>query len=163
VDEFTKIKYSETKQGKLYFMIGLPRAGKTTFMNNWKAEDPKRVVVCFDNIRLAMYDKDHIQNMEPFLWELAQIMIKTLLLSGHDVMADDTHSSQWKRDYYKKMNGEGIYINTPLDICLSRAPQEHREFLDAIKRMAKNLESFEPEQESVRVVDWNTLQNSKKD
>lgn len=159
MDEFTAIKYSETKKGQLYYMVGLPRSGKTTLMNKWQAEKPNRVIVCFDNIRLALYEKDHIQSMEPFMWELGTTMAKTLLLSGYDVMMDDTHSSKWKRDYYNILGGHGMYLNTPLDICLKRAPQAHTAFISAIHRMAGRLEGFNPQAENIAVVDWKSIQN----
>ena len=157
MDEFTAIKFSETRRGHLFFMVGLPRAGKSTLMNKWKAEKPNRVIICFDNIRLAMYEKDHLQMMEPFLWEFAQTMANTLLLSGYDVMMDDTHTSRWKRDYYKSLGGHGMYLNTPLDVCLRRAPQGHTSFLTAINRMAGRLESFDPEAENIALIDWKSL------
>jgi adenylylsulfate kinase-like enzyme len=158
LDEFTAIKYGETKKGKLYFMVGLPRAGKTTLMNKWQEEGPNRVIICFDNIRLALYEKDHLQQMEPFLWEFGTTMAKTLLLSGYDVMMDDTHTSKWKRDYYKDLGGFGMYLNTPLDVCLSRAPQNHHSFKAAIRRMAARLEGFDPKAEDIAVVDWKSIQ-----
>jgi predicted kinase/predicted nucleic-acid-binding Zn-ribbon protein len=157
IDEFTAIKYSETKKGNLYFMVGLPRAGKSTLMNKWKSEGPNRVIICFDNIRLALYEKDHLQQMEPFMWEFGLTMANTLLLSGYDIMMDDTHTSKWKRDHYKTMGGHGMYLNTPLDVCLKRAPQAHVEFLAAINRMAGRLENFNPKAENIAVVDWKSL------
>jgi hypothetical protein len=160
MDEFTAIKYAETKKGKLYFIVGLPRAGKTTLMNKWKSEGPNRVIICFDNIRLALYEKDHLQQMEPFLWEFGTTMAKTLLLSGYDVMMDDTHTNKWKRDYYKDLGGFGMYLNTPLDVCLSRAPENHHSFKAAIRRMAKNLENFNPESEGIAVVNWKSIQEA---
>jgi len=157
IDKYTAIKYSETKKGNLYYTVGLPRAGKTSLINKWKSEASNRVVVCFDNIRLAMYEREHFQQMEPFLWEFATTMGKTLMFSGYDVMMDDTHTSKWKRDYYKNLKGHGIYINTPIEICINRVPAGHVEFIAAVERMSGRLRDFNPEEENIAVVDWKTL------
>jgi hypothetical protein len=126
-------------------------------MNEWKTEGPNRVIVCFDNIRLALYERDHLQQMEPFVWELAQTMAGTLRLSGYNVMMDDTHSSKWKRDHYKAKGGHGIYLNTPLEVCLSRMPENYKTLRDCAVRIDQQLKNFDPAKENIVVVDWKSL------
>jgi hypothetical protein len=54
------------------------------------------------------------------------------------------------------MGGNGIYVNTSVEECLSRCHQEYANLIDAIKRIGRNLQDFDPtdpEEKIVRIYD----------
>src|SRR5688572_1704057 len=105
----------------LLFTIGLARSGKSTWANKWlNTETVKvgvlknstndaiikeisvfdrigkpRVVVSGDDIRLALSGQRYNSHMEEYIFAMEHTMIKALLARGHDVLADDTHTT-WK-------------------------------------------------------------------
>ena len=143
--------------GNLYFLIGLPRSGKSTIAKKWASgyinidknsiierDVPSwgspRVIVCGDDIRLSLGHRYNI-DVENYVSAIKDTMIKTLL-KKHDVLVDGTHTTKNhilsllhidpKAQYY--------YLDTPVDICEERAVEAIQEDLyTSINRMRHNL------------------------
>lgn len=85
-------------KGKLSFFIGCPRSGKSTIVNEtWlhlpvQTENP-RVVVCGDDIRIALSGDRYNYLTETYVSAIKYTMIRAYLNRGFDVLVDGTHTS----------------------------------------------------------------------
>lgn len=165
--------------GKLAFLIGLPRSGKSTIAEKWirrqiqfnsvrrfvdnecennftdefhtQCSQP-RVVVCADDIRLAF---GHRWNSlaEGFVDATKHTMIRALL-QNHDVLVDGTHTtlSHIKRLFEIDPEAEFLFVDTPPGICKTRAEEtEQYDLIPVIDRMSCQLI------ELVGVDNWNYM------
>jgi hypothetical protein len=152
---------------KLFFLIGLPRSGKSSFGKKWvdrkinilennlytennlctannicvcKTKVNPRVIVCADDIRLSLGHRWN-GHIEDYVHAIKMTMIKTLL-QKHDVLVDGTHTTEKSiRDLLNIDNNAIPYIlpTTP-QICKIRATETHQEDLcPIIDRMWYNL------------------------
>lgn len=108
---------------KLYLMLGLPGAGKSTYVNKMAAEGVQ--VVCPDNIRLAFGHFFH-GPLEPMVHAFAYTTARALMARGFDVVIDEAHSRaeyirRW-RHAASEFNYEvvGLHVTTSKETCLSR-------------------------------------------
>jgi hypothetical protein len=147
---------------KLYFTIGLPRSGKSTFARRWQrgevevrdgkfTDDPlsedvsrinnvPRIVVTPDAFRLAL---GHRYNwyVEPVVFSHVQVAIRAFL-QDYDVLVDDTHTSEEsiKRILEIDPSAINIMIDTPLETCCERAILSgQKDLIPVIQRMNSNL------------------------
>lgn len=126
----------------LYCTHGLARSGKTTFTRRWKTQRPNRVVVSGDDIRLAISGQRFNPKIEDYVQTVKKTMIKTLLLSGTDVMHEGTNTTIKS---IKEMEGIAkeyevpliwIMFETPLGECIRRAVATNQEdLIEPLKRM----------------------------
>lgn len=140
-------KQPEKKVGRLYFTVGSTRAGKTTFANYWVNEAKDRVVVDTDTIRLAVTGKRYLGAIEPFIYYLETIVIKSFLLQGKDVLFCETNTSN--RSIEKILNIDidavPIYIHSTREECIDRARKTGQDDLvdcGVIDRHFKNLDTL---------------------
>lgn len=154
-------------KGKLAFLMGLPRSGKSSIAEKWTRRQIQfnsvrrfvdnecennftdevnvqsgrpRVVVCSDNIRLAL---GHRWNSlaEGFVDATKHTMIRALL-QNHDVLVDGTHTtpSHIKRLFEIDSEAEFIFVDTPPGICRVRAEETGQtDLLPVIDKMAHQL------------------------
>lgn len=147
---------------KLYFLIGLPRSGKSTIAKEWQKyeidilnhkiyytgrtyplDDNPRIVVNADAIRLALHGQPFIAEAEKTVHAIKEIMIKAYLLMGYDVLVDGTHTKIEHIDdlLYIRKDAEYLLIDTNINICKQRATDTNQEYLfKPIERMAANLQ-----------------------
>lgn len=144
------------RKGKLSFLMGLPRSGKSSVASQWikgemqftssrrsmrnKSIDQPRVIVCADDIRLAL---GHRWNSltEGFVDATKHTMIRALL-QNHDVLVDGTHTTltHIQRLFEIDSEVEFFFIDTPPDICKIRAEESGQtDLLPVIDRMAGQL------------------------
>lgn len=129
--------------GKLYFLMGLPRSGKSSWAQSWIEEKPGRVIVCADDIRLACGHRWN-SHIESYISSSKELMIKTLL-QKHDVLVDGTHTTE---NNIRKLlqidhNAQPIFINTHPEVCKKRAKQTNQEDLyPIIVRMQYNFQNL---------------------
>lgn len=146
--------------GKLYFLIGLPRSGKSTIARKWslgildivhgKIEYrldkglrellTPRAVVCGDDIRLAL---GHRYNYfaEEFVHATKYVMTRALL-KNHDVLLDETNTTEQSISSLLKIDpkAEYYFVNTPIETCIERAKNTRQDdLISVIERMYKNL------------------------
>jgi len=150
---------SVVQKGKLYFLIGIARSGKSTIADNWvnnrldivensldyidpmfRADLLPRVVVCADRIRLAM---GHRWNgiIEPHVAAVANTMIRALLYD-HDVLIDETHTTATSigRTLQIDPTAKWYYVKERPEVCIERAIKTKQDdLIPVIKRMENNL------------------------
>jgi tRNA uridine 5-carbamoylmethylation protein Kti12 len=107
----------------LVCMMGLPRSGKTTIVRELMKKHTAPVVRR-DDIRLALHGQRYASSAEPFVKAISDVMIRSLFLSGHEVViCDETNYSRAARDYHKNPNWRTVFyeLATPPDVCKTRA------------------------------------------
>lgn len=127
---------------KLLFTIGLPRSGKSTYLKN---TDKRYSIVCADEIRLALYGQRYFAGGELFVSAIKEIMIKSLLSNGNDIIVDGTHTTQNSINKILSIDNEanGIFIPTHPDICKQRAIEtEQLDLIPIIDKMVQNLKEL---------------------
>lgn len=103
-----------------------------------------RVVVCADDIRLAMGHRWN-SNVEGFVHAVKDTMIKAHLLRGCDVLVDGTHTTPGsiKQMLMFDVDAKFVIIDTPPNICKERAKATGQEDLySVIDRMAAQLHNI---------------------
>lgn len=107
----------------LICLMGLPRSGKTTIVNDlrllWHAPVVRR-----DDIRLALHEQRYVSSAEPFVKAISDVMIRSLFLSGHEVIiCDETNYSRAARDYHKSDDWRTVFyeVHTTPETCKERA------------------------------------------
>jgi predicted kinase len=152
-------------KGKLIIAIGPPRSGKSTICNDWInykidiannstynrkgltkifSESP-RVIVCSDDIRLALTGERFNINTEGFIHAIQKVMIKSLLNRGFDVIVDGTNTllEHIKELLYIDPNADYLIVDTPPEVCKERAIATNQsDLLPVIDRMSKQLNSW---------------------
>lgn len=134
-------------KGTLYFTIGLPRSGKSTYANEWVKEKPMRVVVCGDDIRFALHGKRFEPLAESMVNAIKLTMIRALLNRGFDVLVDGTHTTRHSIKQLLEIDRYAIGLldtNVPTaEECIQRAKDTGQEdLIPVIHRMNKNLEEM---------------------
>lgn len=159
---------------KLYFTVGLPRCGKSTLAYKWlnKESDIKvegysgrlaneyecgpktarrffpRAVVNGDDFRMAIHGDIYHKETEGFVGAAVFAAIRALLLTGHDVLFDETNSSEWsiRRIFEINPQAVAIRVDTPLQICEERALANNQPYLiPVIQRVDRNLQKLDIE------------------
>lgn len=131
-------------------MIGLPRSGKTTESQAWLQDriskfklidvTMPRAVVTVDNIRLALGHR-YNSYVEGFVDACKHTMIRTLLYE-HDVLVDDTHTTEKSICELFDINIDATYTLMPPDIKLCKEGAEstnQKDLFPIIDRMFNSL------------------------
>lgn len=127
---------------KLKYCIACPRAGKSTYCSTWVNEEPKRVIVCSDDIRLALHGQRYEPLAETMVFAVKHIMIRSLLARGFDVIVDGTHSTEIsiKRLLEIDENAEAVIFDTTPEECKRRAEATGQSDLGpVIDRIHRNM------------------------
>lgn len=129
-------------RGKLVVVVGLPRSGKSSFSRRWESENSGRVVVCADNIRKALHGHAYIGQAEEVVHSIYYTMIRTLLLQGYEVLADDTHTSisSLLKMCAIDLDFKAVHIDTDEETCIQRAHLTNQSYLEKpIRRLAEQF------------------------
>ena len=152
----------------LYYTVGLPRSGKSTLCDQWIKREVRiagpnsiitdcqfipcltdternakpRVIVCSDDIRLALHGQRYQKEAEEMVSSIKYIMIRAYLSRGFDVLVDGTHTFQ--HSFEKLMNidkdAEPVFILTSVELCKERAKSTNQEdLIPVIDRMNEQL------------------------
>ena len=111
----------------LKMMVGLPRSGKST-----AAQNMGHPIVNPDAIRLALHGQAFVSDAEAMVWTMAEYMIRSLFLAGHDiVILDATNITRERRDKFRSKRWiRWIYeCSTPPEVCSQRARATDKDFL----------------------------------
>jgi predicted kinase len=166
---------SEQKRGRLFALVGLPAAGKSTYANDWarfrdeptrlKAErwlegdfegwEPRpRVVLAGDDMRQAVHGPhEYVARAEHLIFSLIDTAAAALLLRGHDVLVDETSTSRPTLRRYLRLDKsvELIFVDTPAEECKRRALAANRpRLLRVIDRLAPRLERLKADWPAMR-------------
>jgi len=115
--------------GQITTLIGLPRAGKSTFAKRWMEEYYRteygmhRVVLNRDNLRLAIHGQRFKEEAENFVHAVTMAMLKALLMQDMHVLVDECNTTKDSIKGILKLdaNAEFIYLDTPIEVCKQRA------------------------------------------
>ncbi len=141
-------------KSELGIMVGLPLSGKSRFAKGLSGSDKRHVIVCPDTIRYALHGKQFIGLAEPFVWAVAQVMVRTLLIQGDNVIVDATNTTKKRRkmwiDIAKEQNVkfQAYTIHTSREECHRRNAQIDRLDGSIIDRMADQWE--EPSEDELK-------------
>lgn len=136
----------EKKRGKLYFTMGLPKSGKSTYCNEWvlnqsPANNP-RVVISGDDFRAAITGREFQAESENLVFATMDTAIRALLNRGFDVIVDETSSTPETLRRYFRIDRLAIAVifDTSEDVCILRAINDRQEYLiPHIKRIARQM------------------------
>jgi predicted kinase len=115
-------------------MCGMPLSGKSTYAKNLQSQGWVRVSL--DDIRLALHGQIYKAEAEPFVWENAELMVRSLLKSGHKVIVDTTNRTRERRKRWLRVAKEfGLtleiyHVKTDYETCKERNR--------TLKRLPKN-------------------------
>lgn len=140
---------------KLIVMVGLPYSGKSTVVDKL-AKVKNAVIVCPDNIRMALHGHAFINEAESFVWASSFLMIRSLLARHDTVIVDACHASHKQREAYLQFFHGNYKVDEICFTCMNKVNKEtckarlnekygveyseHRDImLKVIDRMAKNL------------------------
>lgn len=149
--------------GKLYFVIGMPRSGKSTFCKKWCDSDTaskvdvtydpdnlkykinrliRRVIVNVDSIRLALHGNRYEPLAETMVFSITHVMIRSLLNQGFDVIVDETNTTEISIQRLLEIdsNARPILIDTPVEECKRRAIETGQpDLIPVIDRINENI------------------------
>lgn len=128
---------------KLYFTIGLARAGKDSFCSKWKRGGENRVVLSGDAFRYAVYNRRFSLVGDEIVRASLITAARALILEGYDVLINDTNTSIPSIRHILNIdkNAKAYFFTTPLETCIERAYLTNQpDIIPAIKVMSKNLE-----------------------
>jgi predicted kinase len=127
----------------LILTVGLPRSGKST----WAQTQPYPTVSP-DAVRLAVHGQRYFSPVEPLIWGLVRIMVRSLFLGNHDVVILDATSVRRKlRDNWSSPDWDTFFkvLRTPKAECRLRADRGGRsDLLPVIEKMALEWEELGP-------------------
>lgn len=136
---------------ELAIMCGLPLSGKTTYAKQLR-HDEGWVVICPDNVRLALHGKNFYPPAEPFVWAVCELVVRSLLLSEHRVLIDATNTTRKRRKTWLDMAQEfgialqAFVIDESVEECQHRADVDNKPYMKVvIERMASQWEPVEEE------------------
>jgi len=128
----------------LYFTIGLPRSGKSTYCTE-VMKNSGLTVVCADNIRHQLYGQPMYVGGEEIVHAVKHLMIRSLLHRGNTVIVDGTHTRAEHIEQLLKIGygAQGIFFPTDPETCKKRAIDTQQEYLlPVIDRMVDNLKNL---------------------
>lgn len=106
---------------KVTMMIGIPGSGKSTY-----AMKLPGVYVSPDAIRKELYGDISVQGNPKEVFSLVESRIREAINNGNDVVYDATNTTEFRKETvaefreYGADQVDGIFINTPYDICMER-------------------------------------------
>ncbi len=130
---------------QMYATVALPRAGKSSFANEWKRGDRLRAVVCADDIRRAIHKGAWNSASEPFVHATEVAMIRALRLGGYSVLVDETNTSEFSLRKILQIDSATafVYFDTDPEECIRRAHATNQDYLlPVILRCYRNLEKL---------------------
>lgn len=132
----------------LHITRGLPASGKTTWANAWVAEDSgARARVNRDDLRAMVYGSatDYSWPQEAAITEASRELVRTLLKTGRDVVADDMNlRPKYVREWLRFAHANGFdHVNvvefpcSPEESIERDAARTHPVGAEAITRMVE--------------------------
>lgn len=130
----------------LYYLVGIPASGKTTWAKNIK-DDIDAIHISSDDLRVELYGDVNNQEHNSELFQIMNKRTKELLRIGHNVIYDATNINSRKRTtFLKELNRIDckkicIYFATSINSCDDNDSERDKPVgFDVIERMYKNLQ-----------------------
>lgn len=134
----------------LILILGLPGAGKSTFVKKQVTTEYTRLVINMDDLRLA-YGHRYEESLEPAVTQLTYHMVVTALSQGHNVVIDES-ITDFDLAAALVAVGHGndaevvmVELDTPTDVCWSRREKTgflRDEFVKKQQEWAENREAI---------------------
>lgn len=129
-------------------MIGLPRSGKTTFIENQKRKND--VIVSADRIRKLVYNERFYGPGESFVWGVREMMLRDLMEQELTIWIDETNTIIKRRKKIIKLANKfnyrviGYAMTTNFRTCIERckdiSKKEYELMEPVINRMVEQWE-----------------------
>ncbi|PSB31921.1 AAA family ATPase [Stenomitos frigidus] len=142
---------------RLILLIGLPGSGKSTFAALRLQACPQRQLISTDAIRSCLFGDEAVQENWLKVWREVGRQFQQTVQQGrmeHTSEAIYDATNAVRRDRRRAIglartcgftDITGVWLNTPLDICLQRNQQRYRRVPDAvILRMHRRLMGAPP-------------------
>lgn len=123
-------KVKQMTQPKAYLMVGIPGAGKSTWVKNNLPSDT--IIISRDIIRARLgFTQDENEKavlsheQEQLVTDVEYKEIEGALFAGYDVAIDDTNTGRFRKrliDFLRECGAKviGVNLNTPLETCIER-------------------------------------------
>jgi len=111
--------------GKLIIMVGLPRSGKSTWIEDFRKKNDC-IVVSNDWIRENVFHVKYYHSINPALWTISDGCIRIVLGQDKTVVVDGVHHTKFVRGEFIKTGKdmgadiEIIHIDTSFATCFRR-------------------------------------------
>jgi predicted kinase len=136
----------------LLLLIGLPASGKSTLAKQLLAECPQRLLVSTDAIREKIFGNEAVQGSWLFIWQEVQRQFQQAIAAYTTAIYDATNAQRrHRREVISRgrdlgfTNITGIWIDTPVWLCLARNKQRKRQVPEeVIFRMHRQLRDAPP-------------------
>lgn len=105
-------------------LVGLPRSGKTTWIENNRSESD--IVVSNDWIREKIIGNPYSKSINPIVWLISDSVLRVLLGQRKFVIFDGANLTRSVRKVHIDLAREYdatvriVHIRTPLEVCLKR-------------------------------------------
>lgn len=129
---------------KLGIMCGIPLSGKSTYAKVLQSHGWVRVSI--DDLRLSLHGQIYKAEAEPQVWKIAELMVRSLLKSGHKVIVDTTNRTRKRRKQWRRVAKEfgltlEIYqVDTDYETCKARNKDLMRLPQDVLKQIHKEYQ-----------------------
>ena len=130
---------------KLVALMGLPRSGKSTWVQDWYIPHGY-AAVSPDMCRRVVHGRSYLESSEYLVWAIVFGAADMLLAIGNRVVIDATNCSRHHRDSWAKRGAVFHYIPTPFEECLKRG-QSQSNAVDIVPTIRRMWERFEPLEE----------------
>lgn len=130
----------------LVMMVGLPRSGKTTFIEK-VLNDDKYIVLSSDKLRLSLYNERFNKEFEKEMWEIFHQMFKYFISTERSIIIDSTNLDYNVRKFYidiAKQNSYDTYIiniNTSIETCKYRCTDGNKDLIDVIEYKSDKIDT----------------------
>lgn len=131
--------------GELYYLVGLPGSGKSTYAKEL-ANEINAVRLSSDDLRIELYGDINNQDNNTELFQEMNRRAKLALKSGKSVIYDATNINSKKRKGFlsqlpKDVNKTCVYFSERRSVCIARDLQRDRAVTkEVIERMYKQLQ-----------------------
>jgi len=128
---------------KLIVMCGLPRAGKSTWIELNKVDE---IVVSNDWIRENIFQNHYSRSINPSIWMITDSVLRILLGQGKSVILDGVNLTKRTRkeflDTAKECGAktEIVFLTTDIRECIERNTTDHKLPHDKLTTMCLSLE-----------------------
>lgn len=130
----------------LTMMCGLPRSGKSTWIEKHKEDD---VIVSPDQVRLKVFGVQFYSEVEQFVWGFTNGMANLLLEQKKDIIVDATNINNKQRQVWLNLASKYcnkvriVWFKTPISVCKERnenSDSANKVPSEVIDRMARDFE-----------------------
>lgn len=132
-----------TEEDTLVATVGLPRAGKSTWISKM-VERHGWPVVEVDGFRYAIHGSHYNKQAEPLVWSHVKVAVRALFHEHHDVVIlDSMMATEERRSLFSDENFQTVFkeFHTPPEVCIERAEECGQDFLvPVIKRIDKVMD-----------------------